>query len=108
MNMNQTFAVLFWQTKSRNANGLCMVYAKVTINGRSTEISTNRKIPASLWNAKLQKAIGTTMEAKSLNNQLSGAVCSLVETFPSFFFPGKKSLCVIIRYFFICRNKNIY
>jgi integrase/recombinase XerD len=67
MNLNQTFTVLFWQTKSRTLNGLCMIYARVTINGKRIKISTNRKIHENLWNAKLQKAQGVSLEAKSLN-----------------------------------------
>lgn len=79
MNMNQTFALLFWQTKSRTSNGLCMVYARLTINGRRIEISTNRKIQEKLWNAKLQKAQGVSMEAKSLNNHIEAMRSSLYQ-----------------------------
>lgn len=54
-----------------------MIYARVTINGKRIEISTNRKIPEKLWNARLQKATGISQEAKSLNNHLDAMKASL-------------------------------
>ncbi|QES89667.1 Arm DNA-binding domain-containing protein [Rhizosphaericola mali] len=69
MNLNP-FSIRFWQAKSRNVDGLSLIYARITINGDRIEISTNRKINAILWNAKLQKANGKSAEAQTLNNHL--------------------------------------
>ncbi|QES88488.1 site-specific integrase [Rhizosphaericola mali] len=77
MNLNQTFSIRFWQAKSRNVDGLSLIYARITINGDRIEISTNRKINAILWNAKLQKANGKSAEAQTLNNHLEAIKTSI-------------------------------
>ncbi|PZP47831.1 MAG: hypothetical protein DI598_10605 [Pseudopedobacter saltans] len=89
MNLNQTFTLLFWQTKSRSANGLCLIYARITINGKRIEISTNRKISQALWNAKMQKATGNSTEAKSLNNHLEAMKTMLFQHFSRMITIGK-------------------
>ncbi|PZP48301.1 MAG: integrase [Pseudopedobacter saltans] len=79
MNLNQTFTLLFWKAKSRSGSGLSLLYARITINGRRIEISTNRKVSETLWNAKMQKAIGSSLEAKMINSHLDAIKVALYQ-----------------------------
>ncbi len=108
MNLNQTFTVLFWQAKSRKLNGQCMVYARVTINGRRIEISTNRKIPEKHWNAKLQRAKGISHEVKSLNNHLDAMKAALYQHHSRLLTMGKTVTPLLLKneYFGISEDRK--
>jgi integrase len=47
------FSVLFWIKKDKvNAQGLAPIWARITVNGRRSEFSTQQQIPAQHWNAE--------------------------------------------------------
>lgn len=66
--MKQTFSILLWALKSRTVNGEAPVLARITINGKRTEISTNRKVPINDWNPEAQIVLGKSAAAKEINN----------------------------------------
>lgn len=71
--MNQTFNLLFFIKKGKGkikANGTAPIYYRITIDGIPKEISAKRKILPDHWDNKLQKVIGKSEEAKSLNSYL--------------------------------------
>lgn len=69
--MNQTFSLLFYVKKAKqNAKGECLIYLRITIDGKATEISAKRTIKLSQWNAAAQKANGHSEAVKRLNHYL--------------------------------------
>jgi hypothetical protein len=69
--MNQTFSLLFYVKKAKeNAKGECPINLRITIDGKSTEISAKRTIKLSQWNAAAQKANGHSEAVKQLNHYL--------------------------------------
>lgn len=70
MKAQQTFSILFWICKSRIKNGKAPIYARLTINGKRIEISTQREASAIEWDARSQTVIGKSQEAKEVNNHL--------------------------------------
>ncbi len=106
MNLNQTFTLLFWQAKSRNGNGLSLIYARITINGRRIEISTNRKISENLWNAKMQKAVGGSLEAKSINNHLEAIKASLYRHYSRLITMGRTITPLLLKNEFLGISEN--
>lgn len=69
--MNKTFNLLFLIKKSKTkANGTTPIYLRITIDGIPKEIATKRYLLPELWNSKLQKAIGNSVEVKALNMYL--------------------------------------
>ncbi len=71
--MNQTFNLLFFIKKGKGkikTNGTAPIYYRITIDGIPKEISAKRKILPDHWDNKLQKVIGKSEEAKSLNSYL--------------------------------------
>ena len=71
MKTSQTFTILFWINKSRSANDLAELYARVTVNGKRTNIGLKRKVDIHLWDSINKKAKGNTREAKEINNYIN-------------------------------------
>ena len=57
--IKSTFSILFIVRKSRlGKSGEAAITMRITVNGRFTEMSTLRKVPANLWGGKKERAIG--------------------------------------------------
>ncbi len=69
--MQNSLSVLFYVRK-KGAGDLSMatIYLRITVNGKRAEVSTMRKIALSKWNAKANKVIGYSIEARQTNRQL--------------------------------------
>lgn len=69
--MQNSLSVLFYVRK-KGTGGLSMatIYLRITVNGKRAEVSTMRKIALSKWNAKANKVIGYSIEARQTNRQL--------------------------------------
>ena len=57
--IKSTFSILFLIRKSRlGKTGESPISMRITVNGRFTEMSTLRKVPANLWDSKKERAVG--------------------------------------------------
>jgi site-specific recombinase XerD len=70
--MEKSFGLFFFLKKNKwNQPGQEIdVYLKITVNGKSTEISSKRKCDPSKWNALAGKVVGQTEYAKAINSYL--------------------------------------
>lgn len=68
--MRSTFRILFYVNKQRAKNGSVPIYVRLTINGKSTFVSSRLTIPLTLWDSAANKAIGKSIEAKRINAEL--------------------------------------
>jgi len=71
MKINYTFSILFWLYKGKAKNNLCPIYARLTIDGKRTEISTKKWIDPVKWNKAGQCVKGNNDEAREINQYLS-------------------------------------
>jgi hypothetical protein len=70
--MDKSFGLLFYLKKPKGYTaGLIPVYLRITVNGRSTELSTKRKADPTRWSAAAGRLVGKTDEAKELNAYLN-------------------------------------
>jgi len=69
--LEKSFGLLFFlkQTKSQN-DDLMFIYLKITVDGKSTELSTKRKCAQSRWNPGAGREIGNKESTKELNYYL--------------------------------------
>jgi len=74
-----TFSVLFWANRSKSRNGLAPIYARITVDGKRSEISLKRSIAYDTWDNARGKAKGTKAEAKTLNAYLDQIKSRLLE-----------------------------
>ena len=69
--MQDLLSILFYIRKKGTSNpSKGTIYLRITVNGKRAEVSTMRKVSLSKWNAKANKVIGYTIEAKQTNRQL--------------------------------------
>tara|TARA_R110002074_G_scaffold19509_2_gene62102 strand:+ start:237 stop:1487 length:1251 start_codon:yes stop_codon:yes gene_type:complete len=66
--MKNTFSILFYPKQSDvDKEGESPIYMRITVNGKRSELSIQRKIDVSRWNPKAGKIRGTTEDVKNLN-----------------------------------------
>ncbi|QJD95395.1 site-specific integrase [Mucilaginibacter robiniae] len=65
--LEKTFGLLFFLKKSQNQNDDRFIYIKITVDGKSKELSTKRKCEASKWNVHAGRATGNKEAVKELN-----------------------------------------
>jgi hypothetical protein len=73
--LEKTFGLLFFLKQTKNQNeDLKFVYLKITVDGRSLEISTKRKCMQAQWNSGAGRASGTKEATRELNQYLDSLV----------------------------------
>lgn len=69
--MKKTFNQFFFLKKPKNqSKSNPKIYLRITINGKRTDISTQRDCPESKWSTATNRAIGKSEEIRALNNYL--------------------------------------
>jgi integrase len=72
MNLNQTFAILFWLKKTKmNKQGLAPIWVRITVDGARAEFSTQKQIYPRFWDAENNLALKEFSEAKATNDFLT-------------------------------------
>jgi len=69
--MYNTFSIIFFLQRNKATNdGKAPIYLRITVNGRRSLISVNRKILMDQWNNEAGKVNGTTPEIRDLNRYM--------------------------------------
>jgi len=69
--MNKTFNLLFFIKKNKiRTNGTAPIYLRITIDGKMADITAKRYINPKKWDNKAHRALGNSIEAKTLNAYL--------------------------------------
>ena len=77
-----TFGVIFYLKKQKTtAQGKAPIYARVTVNGRRTEISVKRSITESGWDVKKGLAKGSRQETAELNRFLDRFKAKIIDAY---------------------------
>ena len=80
--MQYDLNVLFVLRKAQvDKKGFVPIYLRITVNGDRAELSVSRKIESQKWDAKLQRAIGRSESARTLNDYLDGLVNQVKRNF---------------------------
>ncbi|MBF4518936.1 site-specific integrase, partial [Flavobacterium sp. ANB] len=81
--INNTFGVLFYlKVQKISAQGKMPICARVTVNGKRTEISVKRSVTASEWDVKKGMPRGSRKEIVELNmflNQFKAKIISIYQ-----------------------------
>lgn len=69
--MNTTVSILFYIKRSKaNNEGICPIYARVTIQAKRFEFSSNKYVNLERWSGEGSKVKGTNEEARTINSHL--------------------------------------
>ena len=62
--MRCTFKTVFYVNRSKERNGIVPIMGRVTINGTIAQFSCKQSVTKAIWDAKGNRAIGKSKEAK--------------------------------------------
>lgn len=66
--LEKSFGLLFYLKQSKNQKkGPLYIYLKITVDGKSVELSSKRKCDPTKWNSASARAMGTKEDARELN-----------------------------------------
>ena len=71
MKTTQTFSILIWANKAKATEEGIPVFARITIDGKRSEISLKKKISADKWDSKMGCAKGNSEDARTINTYIS-------------------------------------
>ncbi len=95
---NCTFGVIFYLKKQKTTVlGKAPIYARVTVNGRRTEISVKRSIVVSAWDTKKGLAKGSREETAELNRFLTRFKAKIIDAYQKLVLSGNTVDEAIIR-----------
>jgi hypothetical protein len=83
MRTSQTFSISFIIRKKKKQPELALLYARITVNGKSLEISLKRTIPVDKWNQSSSKLQGSSIESRQINKKIDEAKVQLYKTYDS-------------------------
>lgn len=76
---HQKFSILFWLKKDKiNAHGLAPIWARITIDGKRSEFSTQRQVPPQFWNPEKSSVSNQYSEAGGINDYLTIVKAELI------------------------------
>lgn len=81
MNTRRTFNLIFYPKKSKGKKGNTLIYVRITINTKRTDISLNRHVDLNEWNVQSKRLNGRTPEAKSFNSYLDSVEFRIFEIY---------------------------
>ncbi|SHF55494.1 Site-specific recombinase XerD [Salegentibacter echinorum] len=81
MRTSQTFSISFITRKKKKQPDLALLYARITVNGKSLEISLKRTIPVDKWNQAASKLSGSSSESRQINKKIDETKAQLYKTY---------------------------
>lgn len=79
MKTTATFSILFWADLSRAKDNQAPLYARITVNGKRSELSLKRKALISDWGTIKNRLKGTSDENKLVNGYLEQVYVKLLK-----------------------------
>jgi len=106
--MRDSLSILFYIRKAGTSNlSRGTIYLRITVNGKRAEVSTMKKVSLAKWNAKSNKVIGYSIEAKQTNRQLDIIKNRVYEIYQDLLHKDEEMLsAVYIRDEYIGVNRN--
>ena len=89
MQTNTTFSVIFFTRKSRSIANQLSIYARITVNGKRSEISLKRCTLLREWDSGRNRARGNSYRTKVLNTYLDQAYSHLLDCHKQLLEEGK-------------------
>ncbi|WP_339917301.1 site-specific integrase [Yeosuana marina] len=107
MRTTNTFSILFWVDQKKAIFNYALIYARVTVNGRRVNISTKRKVPLEIWDAKKKKAVGKSTEARQVNLYLDQVHSQIFQCYQDLIFKNKLVTAKLIKANYVGEGENV-
>ncbi|CAH8288745.1 site-specific recombinase XerD [Mariniflexile fucanivorans] len=103
--MNDRFSLLFFpKGNSISKDGKVSIYLRITVNGKRSELSIQRKIDPSKWNSIAGRMIGNNEEAYGINRYINAISAKIYKIQEKFLIEDKPFTSLMIKNTFL--NKN--
>jgi len=79
MGTSRTSNIHFWLNLAKEKDGQAPIYARVTVDGRRSEISLQRQTSVTYWDTKSKKTTSRILEGKALNAFLDQVYAKLLD-----------------------------
>ncbi|WP_367278099.1 Arm DNA-binding domain-containing protein [uncultured Algibacter sp.] len=79
MKTKSTFTIIFFTRKSRSNSKRLSIYARITVNGKRSEMSLKRSIDQNQWESTKNRVRGNLETARILNAYLDGVYNKLLQ-----------------------------
>ncbi len=89
MKTSTTFGVTFFTRLNSKKTDQALIFVRITVNGKRSEISLKRSITQKLWDKNKSKVKGNTQEARTLNNYIQQVRNKLYESYSDLQKEGK-------------------
>ncbi len=76
-----TFGIVFYLRRQKEKNGRAPVYARITVDGKRTNVSLKKTIAVDNWSPAKGMAKGNSSEIKQLNTYLEQIRSHMVECY---------------------------
>lgn len=106
MKTNTTFSVLFFTRKLSISVDKLSIYARITINGKRSEISLKRIVLVSEWDVDKARCRGNTSKIKFLNAYLDEVYSKILDCQKQLFSEGKMVSANSIKARFLGEDEN--
>lgn len=107
MRATNTFSILFWVDQKKAILNYALIYARVTVNSRRVNISTKRKVPLEIWDAKKKKANGNSFEARQINLYLDQVHSQIFQCYQDLIFKNKLVTAKLIKSNYVGEGENV-
>ena len=106
MRTSTTFAITFWIYSKRAKNDQAGVYARITVNGKKSDISLKIKVDIDIWDSIRYRAKGSSEEARRLNEYLDQVYSKLIQSYQDLKFKGQLITAELIKAEYLGENDN--
>ncbi|WP_242132475.1 Arm DNA-binding domain-containing protein [Aestuariivivens marinum] len=81
MKTNSTFGVIFFTRLNSKKTDQALIFVRITVNGKRSEISLKRNVSQKLWDKNKGKVKGNSHEARALNNYIQQVQNKLYDSY---------------------------
>jgi site-specific recombinase XerD len=89
MRTNLTFSISFFVRKKKNRAELALLYSRITVNGRSKEISLKHDLPLNKWNQPAGKMLGNGAKSQLINRKIDTTRTALYNAYEDLLKEGR-------------------
>ena len=101
--------ILFYPKKSEiDADGMVMLYVRITMNGKRGEFSLGRRVDEQRWDSRSRGLRGTSMEVSNFNRFLDNVKSRLFEIYDNLLKERKNISASIIKNIYLGKEGKEY
>ena len=108
MNRSATFSLYFWIETTRAIKGYSILYVRITVNGKRTNLSLRYKVKAEDWDALNSRVKETSANAYHINDHIDEVALKLRQAYQELKSEGKLITSLLVKNRYLGIDKKFY